>query len=63
MKNINVGYIPVGQAVKINTKSIKIKKFIKRNKLGLIIGGITITLISIYTILIVNFINLLKTID
>ena len=61
MQNIKVGCIPVRQAVKINTRR-EIKKFIKNNKIGLIIGGISITLLSIYSILLINFINLIKNI-
>lgn len=60
MENIKVGCIPVRQAVGINTKSLMIKKFIKNNKLGLIIGGISIALLSTYAVLIINFINLIK---
>ena len=60
MQNIKVGCIPVRQAVKIDTRIIKIKKFIKNNKTGLIIGGISITLLSIYSVLIINFVNLLR---
>ena len=37
MENIKVGCIPVRQAINVNTKSLKIKKFIKNNKIGLII--------------------------
>ena len=60
MKNIKIGCIPVRQAVKIDTKSLRIKKIIKNNRIGLIIGGISITLLLIYSILIMNFINLIK---
>ena len=60
MENIKVGCIPVRQAINVNTKSLKIKKFIKNNKIGLIIGGISIALLSTYTILIIKFINLIK---
>ena len=63
MKNIKVGCIPVRQVVKIDTISLRIKKFIKSNKLGLIIGGISITLLSIYIVLFINFINLIKSIN
>ena len=62
MENIRVGCIPVRQAVKIDTRRIKSKKFIKKNRIGLIIGGVSITLFSIYGVLIINFINLIKTI-
>lgn len=62
MENINLRCIPVRQAVKIDTRRIKIKKFIKKNRIGLIIGGVSITLFSIYGVLIINFINLIKTI-
>ena len=60
MQNIKVGCIPVRQVVKIDTKSLKIKKFIKNNKLGLIIGSISIALLSIYAVLLINFINLIN---
>lgn len=60
MENIKVGCIPVRQAVKINTKSFKIKKFLKDNKIRLIFSSFFITLFSIYGILIFNFINLIK---
>ena len=60
MQNINLRCIPVRQVVKIDTISLKIKKFIKNNKIGLIIVGISITLLSIYAVLFINFINLIK---
>lgn len=60
MENIKVGCIPVRQAVKINTKTFKVKKFFKKNKLGLIFVFFFLTLLSIYGVLIFNFINLLK---
>ena len=60
MQNIKVGCIPVRQAVNIDTRRVKIKKFIKNNRIGLIVGGITIILLSIYGILFINFINLIK---
>ena len=62
MQNIRVGCIPVRQAIKIDTRRIKIKKFIKNNKIGLIIGGISIILLSTYIVLFINFINLIKSI-
>jgi len=60
MENIKIGYISVGQAIRIDNKALKFKKIIKKHKLGLIIGGISISLLSIYAVLIVNFINLIK---
>lgn len=60
MENIKVGCIPVRQAINVNTKSYKIKKFLKDNRVGLIVGGIAITLVSIYAVLLINFINLIK---
>jgi len=60
MQNIKVGCIPVRQAMKIDTRALRIKKFIKNNKIGLIVGGISITLLSIYSVLFINFINLIK---
>ena len=60
MQNIKVGCIPVGQGIKIENKILKLKGFIKKNKVGLIISGILGSLISIYAVLIINFINLIK---
>ena len=60
MENIKVGCIPVRQAMGIDTKLVRIKKFIKQNKIGLIIGCVSMVLLSIYTVLFINFINLLK---
>ena len=60
MQNIRVGCIPVRQAVKIDTRVLRIKRFIKNNRIGLIVGGISITLLSIYAVLLINFINLIK---
>lgn len=60
MQNIKVGCIPVRQAIKIENKTLGVKEFIKKNKVGLIISGIFGSLISIYAVLIVNFINLIK---
>ena len=60
MENIKVGCIPVRQAIAIETKSFRIRNFIKENKIGLIIGGISMFLLSTYAVLIMNFINLIK---
>ena len=60
MQNIKVGCIPVRQVVKIDTKSLKIKKFIKNNRIGLMVGGISTILLATYSILIMNFIKLIK---
>ena len=60
MQNIKVGCIPVRQTVKIDRRDLRIKRFIKNNRIWLIVGGITITLLSIYSVLIINFINLIK---
>ena len=60
MQNIKAGCIPVRQAVKIDTKSIRIKKIFKNNKVGLIIVGIATALFSTYAVLIINFINLIR---
>ena len=59
MQNIKVGTIPIRQTIKINTRGLRIKKFLKKYKIGLIVG-ISITLLSIYSALIINFIKLLK---
>ena len=63
MENIKVGYMPVGQVVRVNSKTAKIKKFIKENKLVLIIGAIAMSLISAYALLIINFIKLIQIIN
>jgi len=60
MENIKVGCIPVRQAIRIDTRSLRIKKFLKNNKVGLIIGSIALALLSTYAVLIINFINLIK---
>lgn len=60
MQNIKVGCIPVRQSISIDTKLLKLKKFIKNNRIGLIIGGISMFLLSTYAVLIMNFINLIK---
>ena len=60
MQNIKIGCIPVRQVMKIDTRRIKIKKFIKNNKIGLIIGGILMMLFSVYSVLIINFIQLVN---
>ena len=60
MQNIKIGYIPVGQVVKISDKTGGVKDFIKKNRTGLIISGIFGSLISLYVVLIINFINLIK---
>lgn len=60
MENIKVGCIPVRQAINVNTKSYKIKKFLKDNRVGLIVSGVAVTLVSIYAVLLINFINLIK---
>lgn len=60
MENIKVGCIPVRQAINVNTKSYKIKKFLKDNRVGLIVSGVAVTLVSIYAVLLINFIDLIK---
>ena len=60
MENVKTTYMPVGQAVRTNYKSMKVEKFLRNNKLTLIIGGIVIALLSSYAVLIINFINLIK---
>lgn len=60
MQNIKVGCIPIGQVIKIKNKKTGVKEFIKKNKLGLIIACIFGLLLSVYTVLIINFINLIK---
>jgi len=60
MQNIKAGCIPVRQAINIENKTLGVKDFIKKNKVGLIISGIFGSLISVYVVLIINFINLIK---
>ncbi len=60
MQNIKVGCIPVRQVVRTDAKALKIKKFIKNNILGLMVGGISTILLATYSILIMNFIKLIK---
>ena len=60
MQNIRLECITVGQAIKTENKTLGVKEFIKKNKVRLIISGIFGLLISVYTVLIINFINLIK---
>ena len=60
MENIKTTYMPIGQAVRTNYKSAKIKNFIKRNRISLIIISVSISLLLIYSVLLINFINLIK---
>ncbi len=60
MENVKVGAISIGQAIKIENRKLGVKKFIQKNKVGLILSGIFGTLLSIYAVLIINFINLIK---
>ena len=60
MEDIKKTYIPVGQAIKINYKSIKLNKFVKGNKVKLIIFAISLSLLICYTLLIYRFIKLLQ---
>ena len=60
MQNIKAGCISVGQATRIENKTLRVKEFIKKNKVGLIISAIFTSLISVYAMLIINFINLIK---
>lgn len=60
MENIKSMYMPVGQAVRANYKSMKVWKFIKDNKIKLSIGAVSITLLAAYAFLITSFINLIK---
>ena len=60
MYNIKVGCIPARQAVIVDKKILKIGKFVKKNRIAFIIGGIAMILLSIYSVLIINFINLIK---
>ena len=60
MENIKTACIPIGQVARREYKGIKIGKFIKNNKLGLIFIFFFLTFFSIYGVLIFNFINLIK---
>lgn len=60
MGNIKSMYMPVGQAVRRNYKSMKVWKFIKNNKIKLSIGAVVMALLTSYAFLITSFINLIK---
>ena len=60
MEDIKVGCISIKSAMKIENKDLKVKEFLKKNKILLIITAIFVSLISVYTMLIINFINLIK---
>ncbi len=50
----------IGQVVKIDSKKGRLTRFIRNNKLKLIISTTSILILSIYSILIIQFINLIK---
>lgn len=60
MENIKSTYMPVGQVVRTNYKSIKAWRFIKNNKIKLAISVVAISLLVYYVFLITSFINLIK---
>ena len=60
MENIKSTYMPVGQVVRTNYKSIKEWRFIKNNKIKLAISVVAISLLVYYVFLITSFINLIK---
>ena len=60
MENIKTTYMPVGQAVRVKYKEIKLVRWIKQNKWMLAISGAFLVLLSIYAVLIVNFVHLIK---
>ena len=60
MEDIKVGCNSIKSAMKIENKDLKVKEFLKKNKILLIITAIFVSLISVYTMLIINFINLIK---
>lgn len=57
----NIRYIPQGQARGVSYKTSQKIEFIKRNKLTLLIGSISLALLTTYIVLINSFINLLIT--
>ncbi len=60
MENIKNVYMPIGQVVRINDKKIKFLNWVNKNKIMLTISTIFIALISLYGILISQFIHLLQ---
>lgn len=60
MRNIKVGSVPIEQVIKTKNKILRINNFVKKNRKGLIISGVFCSLISVYMVLIINFINLIK---
>ena len=57
----NIRYIPQGQARGVSYKTSRKIEFIKKNKLSLIIGSISLAILTTYIVLINTFINLLIT--
>lgn len=57
----NIRYIPQGQARGASYKTSRIIKFIKKNKLALIIGSASLWILTTYIVLINTFISLLIT--
>ena len=60
MENVKSVYIPVGQAVKTNYKTINVRRFIGNHKILLAISSIIIVLLATYGTLMAQFIQLLK---
>ena len=60
MENVKSVYMPIGQVVRVNNKKIKFLNWVCQNKIMLIISTIFMVLISLYGILISQFIHLLQ---
>ena len=60
MENVKSVYMPIGQVAKVNNKKIKFLNWVCKNKIMLIISTTFIILISLYAILIFQFIHLIQ---
>lgn len=52
--------MPIGQVVKISNKKIKFLTWVSKNKIKLTVSAIFLVLISLYGVLISQFIHLLQ---
>ena len=60
MENLKTAYMPIGHAVRVNHKGTKVIHWIKQNRWMITISGAFLVLLSIYAILITNFVHLLQ---
>lgn len=60
MENIKTTYMPVGQVARVNDRRVKLINWIGKRKVVLMLGAILIALLSLYAVLIAQFVHLLQ---